>query len=131
LHSHGSALGCAVIKAYSTGDCMVRELGRILHFFAHGSCGQCPRCRMETSMLDTILRQVLCGRGNLRLLEQIDKVIDLARGEGICGLIGMPAAPARTCLKHFREEFIAHIEHRCPACSAQQADSSTLQAGGK
>lgn len=131
LHSHGSALGCAVITAYSTDDCMVRELGRIMHFFAHGSCGQCPRCRMETSMLDTILRQVLCGRGNPRLLEQIDKVIDVANGEGICGLIAMPAAPARTCLKYFRDEFIAHIERRCPVCSAQHADSSTLQAGGK
>lgn len=116
MTAHGSALGCAVIRAYSDKDCMVREIGEIMHFFAHGSCGQCPRCRMETNMFDTILRQTLSGKGSWKLLDQVDKLIELAKGEGICTLINMPVAPLKTGLAIFRDEFQAHIEHACPHC---------------
>lgn len=122
LQAHGSALGCAVIKAYSDQDCMVHEIGQIMHFFSHGSCGQCPRCRMETNMLDTIVRQILSGKGNWKLVAQIDNVIGLAKGEGICSLITMPVAPVQTGLKYFREEFAAHIDHQCPICTARRDD---------
>ena len=125
LMAHGSALGCAVIRAYSEKECMVREIGRIMHFFAHGSCGQCPRCRMETNMLDAIMRQIISGKGNWKLVEQVDKIIELAKGEGICSLITMPVAPVQSCLKLFREEFAAHIEHQCSICAARGNDGET------
>ena len=69
LHSHGSALGCAVITAYSTDDCMVRELGRIMHFFAHGSCGQCPRCRVRNAGRVQPACKLCGGRGWLSKAE--------------------------------------------------------------
>lgn len=116
LAAHGSALGCAVIRAYSDKDCMVREIGEIMHFFAHGCCGQCPRCRMETNMFDTILRQTLSGKGSWKLLDQVDKLIELAKGAGICTLINMPVAPLKSGLAIFRDEFQAHIDHACPRC---------------
>ena len=116
LAAHGSALGCAVIRAFSVNDCMVRHIGEVMHFFAVESCGQCPRCRMETNMLDTIVRQVLAGTGSHKLLEKIEGLIQLAKGQGICSLIDMPVAPIRTGLKYFGDEFTAHIEHRCTRC---------------
>ena len=125
LKAHGSALGCAVIRAYSDKDCMVREIGKIMHFFAHGCCGQCPRCRMETNMLDTIVRQILSGKGNWKLVDQVEKIIELAKGEGICSLITMPVAPVRSCLELFRAEFAAHIEHECGICAAGRNGAET------
>jgi NADH:ubiquinone oxidoreductase subunit F (NADH-binding) len=122
LKEHGSALGCAAIRAYSENDCMVREIGQILQFFSHGCCGQCPRCRMETNMLDTIVKQVLAGRGTWKLIEQVDRIIGLARGEGICGLITMPVAPLQSGLSLFRNEFAAHIEGVCRLCGARASD---------
>ena len=112
----GSALGCAVIRAFSIDDCMVRHIGETMHFFAVESCGQCPRCRMETNMLDTIIRQVLSGAGSQKLLDKVEGIIQLARGQGICSLIDMPVAPIRTGLHHFADEFAAHIERRCTLC---------------
>lgn len=123
LRAHDSALGCAVIRAYSEGDCMVREIGEIMHFFAHGSCGQCPRCRMETNMLDAIVKQVLAGKGSWKLLDQVDRIVEMANGEGICSLINMPVAPLKTGLNSFRDEFNAHIEHDCPICAVRGNDA--------
>ncbi len=120
LKAHGSALGCAVIKGYSTTDCMVRAIGGIMDFFAQGSCGQCPRCRMETNMLNAIVKQVLAGKGGWKLLDQVDGLVRLARGQGVCTLINMPVAPITSGLALFRDEFKAHIEDGCPMCTAEQ-----------
>jgi NADH:ubiquinone oxidoreductase subunit F (NADH-binding) len=125
LKQHGAALGCAAIKAYSIADCMVAAISEIMHFFAHGSCGQCPRCRMETNMLDTIVRRVLTGGGNWQLLGQVDKLIELSKGEGKCTLIDMPVAPIRTGLTLFRDEFQSHIEGSCTLHADSQAVASS------
>jgi NADH:ubiquinone oxidoreductase subunit F (NADH-binding) len=117
LGRHDSALGCAVIRAYSVGNCMVRRISDIMHFFAGASCGQCPRCRMETNMLDTIVKQVLAGKGTPKLLEKVDGIIKLASGQGMCSLISMPVAPIRTGLHLFHDEFVAHLENRCVCCA--------------
>lgn len=128
LRLQGSALGCAAVRAYSVDTCMVAEIARIQHFFAVESCGQCPRCRMETGMLDTILRKVVTGGGSWQLLAQVDKLIGLAKGQGKCSLIDMPVAPLKTGLALFREEFEAHIEGTCGLCAAQgQARPTALQ----
>ena len=127
LHQHGAALGCAAIHAFSTHTCMVEEIAAIMSFFAHGSCGQCPRCRMETNMLDTIMRRVLNGGGNWQLLAQIDKLIELSKGEGKCSLIDMPVAPIRTGLAMFRDEFAAHVEGTCQVCAARMAPAVGAQ----
>ena len=119
LKQHHSALGCAAIRAYSVNTCMVYEISKIMHFFAHASCGQCPRCRMETNMFDTIVRRVLTGGGNWQLLEQIDKLIELAKGEGICSLIDMPVAPIKTGLALFPDEFRSHIDGGCRLCASR------------
>jgi NADH:ubiquinone oxidoreductase subunit F (NADH-binding) len=118
LKAHGSALGCGVIKAFGMNDCMVRAMGSIMAFFAEACCGQCPRCRMETGMLDTILKQLLGGRGSWKLLDQVGKLINLARGEGICTLINMPVEPITTGMELFRDELTAHVEGVCALCAA-------------
>jgi NADH:ubiquinone oxidoreductase subunit F (NADH-binding) len=71
---------------------------------------------METGMLDTILRKVVAGGGSWQLLGQVDKLIELAKGQGKCTLIDMPVAPLRSGLALFREEFQAHIEGTCGLC---------------
>lgn len=124
LREHGSALGCAAIRAFSVASCMVREISTILEFFAHGSCGQCPRCRMETNMLHTIVQRVLTGSGNATLLGQVDKLIELAKGQGICTLIDMPVAPLKSGLRLFADEFAAHLAGSCSICAAGEAPAA-------
>lgn len=115
LAENGSSVGCAVIRAYSRNQCMVREMGRLMEFFKEGSCGQCPECRMETQMLDAIFRQLVSGRGSWKLVQRIPDILALAKGKGICGFIRMPVAPLETGLKLFHDDIDALI---APAVAA-------------
>jgi NADH:ubiquinone oxidoreductase subunit F (NADH-binding) len=117
LKEHGASLGCAVIKAFSANDCMVQEISKIMDFFAHGSCGQCPECRMETNMFSAIMKQVQAGKGNWKLVEQIHSIMHMVQGKGICGLIKMPVDPLKSGLELFHVEFENHIdEKKCTIC---------------
>ena len=79
-------------------------------------------------MLDSILRKVVTGSGSWQLLGQVDKLIELAKGQGKCSLIDMPVAPLKTGLALFRDEFGAHIDGVCGLCAAQrQAQMSVLR----
>lgn len=116
LMQHGSSLGCAVIRAFSESDCMVEKVGQIMKFFAHGSCGQCPSCRMETQMLTNIVGQVHAGKGSWSLLSRVSSVVDFAKDGGKCSLIKMPIPAINSGLSLFKEEFSAHIGKSCIRC---------------
>jgi NADH-quinone oxidoreductase subunit F len=114
LKNVGSSLGCGVMRFYGEGDCMVAETLRIAQFFARECCGQCPACRMETSMLSTMLERIHLGKGDAALFDQFQKIIDFNRGKGYCALIHMPAPPIMSALRLFRDEFEFHLRHgRC------------------
>lgn len=105
LAAKGSSLGCAVVRAYSRSEDMVRAIGRLLTFFRDASCGQCPECRMETQMLVAIFQQLVSGRGSCALLERIKDILEVARDKGICGFIRMPVAPVESGLRLFSADF--------------------------
>jgi NADH:ubiquinone oxidoreductase subunit F (NADH-binding) len=88
---------------------MAGEALRIAQFFARESCGQCPACRMETSMLSAMLERIYQGKADAALYDQFQKIIDFNRGKGYCALINMPAPPITSALRLFREEFDCHL----------------------
>ena len=115
LKHAGSSLGCGVMRFYSKDDCMVDETLRIAQFFARESCGQCPACRMETSMLGAMLERIHQGKAESALFDQFQKILDFNRGKGYCALINMPGPPITSALRLFRDEFDYHLRHaRCP-----------------
>ena len=93
FRSIGSTLGCGVMRFYRERTCMVAESLGIARFFAKEQCGQCHACRMETSMLSTMLERIHSGKGDAALLDQFQKIIDFNRGKGYCALIHMPGPP--------------------------------------
>ena len=85
-------------------------------FFARESCGQCPACRMETSMLAAALERIQQGTAVPALFDQFQKVIDFNRGKGYCALINMPGPPILSALQLFRSDFEHHIQRgSCPS----------------
>lgn len=111
LKEAGSLLGCGVMRFYPRGTCMVEETLRLAQFFARESCGQCPACRMETSMLAALLDKIRQGQGDAGLFQQFQKVIDFNRGKGYCALIHMPGPPILSALRLFRQDFEHHLRH--------------------
>lgn len=128
LAQHGASLGCAVLRAYSERECMVRAIAGLTGFFAAGSCGQCPQCRMETQMLDAIMKQTSSGKGSWRLLERVADITKMAQGTGQCGLIKMPVAPVVSGIEYFRDEFAAHIDGTCSLCAPAGAHEEPVPA---
>jgi len=120
LKRAGSSLGCGVMRFYAEGTCMVEETLRIAQFFSRESCGQCPACRMETTMLATMLERIQQGKGDGALFDQFQKIIDFNRGKGYCALIHMPGPPIMSALRLFRSEFDNHLRYgRCHEAQAR------------
>jgi NADH-quinone oxidoreductase subunit F len=111
LKRAGSTLGCGVMRFFPERACMVQETTRIANFFAKECCGQCPACRMETSMLSAILERIQHGKGDPALFNQFEKIIDFNRGKGFCTLVNMPGPPILSAMRLFRGEFEHHLQH--------------------
>jgi NADH-quinone oxidoreductase subunit F len=51
------------------------------------------------------------GKGRAGDLELLDNVSDNIAGRTICALGDAAALPVKSFIKHFRDEFVYHIEH--------------------
>jgi len=105
LKRAGSTLGCGVMRFYDEDTSMLDETLRIAQFFARESCGQCPACRMETSMLAAMLERIRQGKAGTALFDQFQKIVDFNRGKGFCALINMPGPPILSALRLFPSDF--------------------------
>jgi NADH-quinone oxidoreductase subunit F len=115
LAKAGSALGSAGIMVMDRSTCMVRALGRIAHFYAHESCGQCTPCREGTGWLERMLDRIEAGRGRPEDIDLLVSVANNIEGNTICALGDAAAWPVQSFVRKFRDEFVAHVEAR--ACT--------------
>jgi len=112
----GSMLGTASVIVMDDRTCIVKQVRRIVEFYAHESCGQCTPCREGTAWLAKILRRIERGEGRE---EDLDLLLDIGQnmsGTTICVLSDSAAAPVASSIRKFREEYLAHI--RDGVCSA-------------
>lgn len=108
----GSMLGAGSVIVIAEGTCMVKVLERLAYFYYEESCGQCTPCREGTGWLYRIIHRIENGQGRMEDLEQLDKVASRIMGHTICALGDAAAMPVQSFLKHFRDEFVHHIEHK-------------------
>ncbi len=52
------------------------------------------------------------GNGRIEDLDELNRVADNIQGRTICALGDAAAMPVRAFLKHYRDEFVHHIEHK-------------------
>ena len=110
----GSLLGSAGIIVVDDTACMVWLAENLLHFYRHESCGKCTPCREGTDWLHKILRRIERGEGQDRDLDLLSSISDNIAGKTLCAFGDAAVTPVLTTLKHFRNEYEAHIrEGRC------------------
>ncbi|MFQ6180665.1 NADH-quinone oxidoreductase subunit NuoF [Sinorhizobium meliloti] len=115
LAAAGSMLGSAGVVVIDDSTCMVKLATRIIEFFHHESCGKCTPCREGLDWAVKVLRRIEAGEGETGDLEQLEMLCKGIFGNTFCALGDGAAMGLRAALKHFREEFVAHIEERrCP-----------------
>lgn len=112
----GAIMGSGGVIVMNDRTCMVDMARFFMDFIQDESCGKCTPCREGTRRQLEILTRICEGKGepvDLRALEDLAAVISDA---SLCGLGQTASNPILSALRHFREEFEAHItDRRCPA----------------
>jgi NADH-quinone oxidoreductase subunit F len=115
----GSMLGSGGMVVMDEDTCMVDMARRIMHFYAHESCGWCIPCREGTSWLRKMLDRFHAGYGRP---EDIDLIGDLSKnmlGRTFCPLGDAAALPTISIVAKWRNEFEQHLNGPCPYKSAE------------
>jgi NADH-quinone oxidoreductase subunit F len=107
----GSMLGSGAVIIMDETRCMVRCLLRLRIYFDE-SCGQCSPCREGTVWLYRMVHRIEQGKGRIEDLELLNNVSDNIAGRTICALGDAAALPVKSFIKHYRDEFVHHIEHK-------------------
>jgi NADH-quinone oxidoreductase subunit F len=105
----GSQLGCASVIVMDHKTDIVKQVRRMVQFYAHESCGQCTPCREGTAWMTKILLRIEEGRGTE---EDLDTLLAMCRqmtGTTICVLSDSAAAPVESSINKFKEEYLALI----------------------
>jgi NADH-quinone oxidoreductase subunit F len=117
----GSMLGSGGMVVIDEDTCMVDMARRIMHFYAHESCGWCIPCREGTTWLRKTLERFHAGLGRP---EDIDVIGDLAKnmlGRTFCPLGDAAALPTISIVAKWRNEFEDHLNGRCAYKKASEA----------
>jgi len=112
IAKHGSMLGAGSVIVIDETTCMVKLLARISHFYFEESCGQCTPCREGTGWLSRVIHRIEHGQGKSEDLDLLVDVSNKIEGHTICALGDAAAMPVSSFIKHFREEFQYHIDHK-------------------
>jgi NADH-quinone oxidoreductase subunit F len=108
----GSMLGSGAVIVMDDTRCMVKSLLRLSYFYQHESCGQCTPCREGTGWLWRLVDRIEHGRATTQDIALLDSVAENIMGRTICALGDAAAMPVRGMIKHFRDEFVHHVEHK-------------------
>ncbi len=115
----GSMLGSGGMVVMDEDTCMVDMARRIMHFYAHESCGWCIPCREGTSWLRKMLDRFHAGYGRPEDIDLIGELSKNMLGRTFCPLGDAAALPTISIVAKWRNEFEDHLSGRCPFKSAE------------
>ncbi|HEX7740015.1 MAG TPA: NADH-quinone oxidoreductase subunit NuoF [Marmoricola sp.] len=127
----GSMLGTRALQIFDETTCVVRAVLRWTEFYKHESCGKCTPCREGTWWLAQTLERLENGEGSESDLELLLDQCDNILGRAFCALGDGATSPITSSIQHFREEYLAHLEHGgCPFDPAASTVFAAEPAGG-
>ena len=113
LQQAGAIMGSGGLVVLDEDDCMVDIARYFLEFTQAQSCGRCTFCRVGTKRLLEMLEGLCRGEGGD--LERMEALAEQICAGSLCGLGRTAANPVLSTLKHFRDEYEAHLRGKCPA----------------
>jgi NADH:ubiquinone oxidoreductase subunit F (NADH-binding) len=116
LAAVGSIMGSGGMIVADERTCMVDFSRFFLEFIQDESCGKCVPCRIGTRRMLEIVQGICDGTGTGEDIAVLEELAATVRDSSLCGLGQTAPNPVLTTLRHFRDEYRAHIEdRRCPA----------------
>ena len=126
LTKAGSMMGSGGMIVLDEETCMVDFARFFLAFLADESCGKCVPCREGIQQMLTILTDITQGKGKMGDLDLLLQLTEVS-GASLCALGKGAPNPVMSTLKHFRDEYEAHIEGKCPAFTCKELFSFYIE----
>ncbi len=128
LQQVGAIMGSGGMVVMDENTCMVEVARYFLSFTAEESCGQCSPCRIGTRQMLNILTRITRGEGRMQDLDRLERIAVHVKSTSLCGLGQTAPNPVLSTLRHFRDEYEAHIlRKRCPAGVCEELVLSPCQ----
>lgn len=116
LISIGAMVGSGGLVVMNQQTCMVQVAKFFMQFTQNESCGKCVPCREGTKQMLALLEDIVEGRGTEETLELLELLAKNVRIGSLCGLGKTAPNPVLSTLKHFRDEYEAHVIRKvCPS----------------
>ena len=116
LKSVGAMVGSGGLVVMDDSTCMVEIARFFMSFTQKESCGKCVLCREGTKRMLDILTRIVSGKGKVEDISLLEELALTVRDGSLCGLGKSAPNPVISTLKHFRDEYLAHIvDGVCPA----------------
>ena len=116
LAQAGSIMGSGGMIVMDEDTCMVDVARYFLRFTQDESCGKCVPCRVGTRQMEEILTRITEGEGEPEDIGRLEALAETVHKGSLCGLGQTAPNPVLTTLRHFRNEYEAHIVAKtCPA----------------
>jgi NADH-quinone oxidoreductase subunit F len=116
LMKAGAIMGSGGMIVMDEDSCMVDLARYFVGFLADESCGKCTACREGVKQMHRILANITEGRGKEGDIELLEELAFTTQRSSLCALGRSAPNPVLSTIRHFREEYEAHIrEKRCAA----------------
>jgi len=128
LQEAGSIMGSGGMIVMDENTCIV-DIAKYFTIFTNDeSCGRCNSCREGSEALLEILNKICNGEGEEGDIEFLQELGEAIKDASLCGLGQTLPNPVLSTLRHFREEYEAHVKYkRCPAAVCKGIVSSACQ----
>lgn len=112
----GAMMGSGGVVVMDDRTCMVDTARFFTAFSVDESCGKCIPCREGLKVMYDRMTDIVEGRGKEGDVEALEKLGRLIKSTSHCGLGQSAPNPILSTIRHFREEYDAHVrDKRCPA----------------
>jgi NADH-quinone oxidoreductase subunit F len=112
----GAIMGSGGLIVMDDDSCMVDVARFFIEFVQEESCGKCVPCRIGTKRMLEILTRICEGQGKEGDVEILIKLGNQIKDTALCGLGQTAPNPVLSTIRHFREEYDAHIrDGKCEA----------------
>jgi NADH-quinone oxidoreductase subunit F len=112
LKAAGAMVGSGGLVVMNEHTCMVSVARFFMDFTQRESCGKCVLCREGTRQLLALLDDIIEGRGTLETLNLLETLGAAVQKGSLCGLGKTAPNPVLSTLRHFRHEYLEHIEQK-------------------
>lgn len=131
LKKVGAMMGSGGLVVMDESTCMVDVAKFFMQFIQNESCGKCTPCREGTKRVLEIITNLSRRAKTEKSPEEalmrfkgmiyLERLCNVIKDSSLCGLGKTAANPVLSTLKHFKEEYEAHLfDRKCPAGVCQE-----------